>query len=225
MISRLPRWVEYGAFALAALAGIVNAVGLLGFQHQSVSHLSGTATQLGTDIAALSPGSLHLIGILVAFLLGAMLSGFLVASASLKLGRHYDSLLVIEGLLLATAIAFLLQESFIGHYFASAACGVQNALASRYSGAIVRTTHMTGIVTDLGLMLGSTLRGEPFDRRAGLLFVLILAGFILGGVAGALLFSAWGVMALAVPAGMCFVLAGMYRLYLHGRISTQADRS
>ncbi|MCA2454073.1 DUF1275 domain-containing protein, partial [Vibrio alginolyticus] len=31
MISRLPRWVEYGAFLLALLAGCVNAVGLLGF--------------------------------------------------------------------------------------------------------------------------------------------------------------------------------------------------
>ncbi|HAI90280.1 MAG TPA: DUF1275 domain-containing protein, partial [Alcanivorax sp.] len=47
MLTRLPRWVEVGAFLLAFLAGSVNAVGLLGFSHQSVSHLTGTTSLLG----------------------------------------------------------------------------------------------------------------------------------------------------------------------------------
>ena len=42
LLTRLPPWVEVGAFLLAFLAGSVNAVGLLGFSHQSVSHLTGT---------------------------------------------------------------------------------------------------------------------------------------------------------------------------------------
>lgn len=216
MISRLPRWVEYGAFTLAALAGLVNVVGLLGFQHQSVSHLTGTASSLGTEIAALNPESFHLAGILLAFLLGAMLSGYLISNSSLKLGRHYDSLLVVEGLLLLLAVFFLLRESTIGQYLASAACGLQNALVSRYSGAVIRTTHLTGIFTDLGLMLGSALRGASFDRRAALLFLLIIFGFIGGGVGGTFLFSYYGVMALIVPASMCFILAIAYRWYLRG---------
>lgn len=216
MLSRLPRWVEYGAFMLAGLAGMVNVVGLLGFQHQSVSHLSGTASSLGARIALLDPAAFHLAGILLAFLLGAMLSGILLSSSSLRLGRHYDSLLLVEGLLLLLAVAFLLRESTVGHYLASAACGLQNALVSRYSGAVVRTTHLTGIFTDLGLMLGSAVRGVPFDRRAALLFVLIIAGFIGGGVVGTFLFDGYGVMALLVPAGMCFLLAVTYRLYVRG---------
>jgi uncharacterized membrane protein YoaK (UPF0700 family) len=48
----LPRWIELGAFTLALLAGTVNAVDLLGFAHQYISHLSGTATQLGAELAA-----------------------------------------------------------------------------------------------------------------------------------------------------------------------------
>jgi hypothetical protein len=39
MISKLPRWIELGAFMLALLAGTVHTVGLLGFAHQSISHL------------------------------------------------------------------------------------------------------------------------------------------------------------------------------------------
>lgn len=49
MISKLPRWVEYGALLLAGLAGSVNAIGLLGFQHQAISHISGTMSLLGSS--------------------------------------------------------------------------------------------------------------------------------------------------------------------------------
>ncbi|MDY6889953.1 MAG: DUF1275 domain-containing protein, partial [Pseudomonadota bacterium] len=47
MLTKLPKWVEYGAFTLAFIAGIVNAIGLLGFEHQAISHLSGSVTLLG----------------------------------------------------------------------------------------------------------------------------------------------------------------------------------
>ena len=84
MISKLPKWIEYGAFILALVAGCINAIGLLGFEHQSVSHVSGTATLLGATIFASSFETiLHLVGILFAFFLGASLSGFLLN----KLGK------------------------------------------------------------------------------------------------------------------------------------------
>ncbi|HEV7401444.1 MAG TPA: hypothetical protein VGO11_00895 [Chthoniobacteraceae bacterium] len=41
MISKLPRWVWAGAWALAFIGGIVNAIGLLGFEHQAVTPLTG----------------------------------------------------------------------------------------------------------------------------------------------------------------------------------------
>ena len=41
MISKLSRWVWAGAWALAFVAGIVNVVGLLGYEHQAVTHLTG----------------------------------------------------------------------------------------------------------------------------------------------------------------------------------------
>ncbi|ATJ82460.1 YoaK family protein [Halomonas beimenensis] len=214
MISKLPRWVEYGAFVLAFTAGSVNAVGLLGFEHQAISHLSGTATLLGTGLAHGSlTHSLHLAGILIGFLAGAALSGLLLPSSSLRLGRHYETLLAIEGVLLLAAIHFLENGDYIGHYVASMACGLQNALVTTYSGAVVRTTHLTGIVTDLGLMLGSAIRGRAFDRRKALLFLIIVSGFLAGGVIGAWLFAWLHFAALAIPAGISFLLALAYRLY------------
>lgn len=210
MVNRLPRWVEYGAFTLALLAGLINAVGLLGLQHQAISHISGTATLFGSQLFTAPPRALDLLGILLSFLVGAAISGYFLPSFSLKLGRHYDSLLVMEGSLLLLAAYALQEGSMVGHYLASMACGLQNALATRYSGAVVRTTHVTGIFTDLGIMLGGALKGEPIDRRRLLLFLLIVGGFISGGTLGALLYGWIGFGALLLPGCICYLLAAFY---------------
>ncbi|MDP5040277.1 MAG: DUF1275 domain-containing protein, partial [Paraglaciecola sp.] len=132
-------------------------------------------------------------------------------------GRHYDSLLVIEGLLLLAAMFLMQNNSLIGHYLASCACGIQNALATRYSGAIVRTTHVTGIFTDLGIMLGARVRGETIDNRKMILFMLIILGFISGGAAGAMLFNHYGFIAFSAPIAICFTLALSYRLLVKNK--------
>ena len=100
MISKLPRWVEYGAFLLALLAGIVNAIGLLGFQHQAVSHISGTVTLLGTTVEAFDQQTGHLLLVVLSFLIGAVISGLFIESTALKLGRRYGVALCFESLLL-----------------------------------------------------------------------------------------------------------------------------
>ncbi|XQF89624.1 YoaK family protein [Pseudoalteromonas espejiana] len=213
MITKLPKWVEYGAFALAFIAGIVNAVGLLGFEHQAISHLSGSVTLLGIKLMSSTSAALLLMSIVLSFIMGSALSGFLLTGGSLKLGRHYDTLLFIESLLLLLS-AYLLNQSYVyGITLASAACGLQNALATNYSGAVVRTTHLTGIFTDLGLMLGKALKGETFDTRKGVMFLLIIIGFLLGGITGFILFEYYSILALVVPALACFVLSVTYRVY------------
>ncbi|OOE38020.1 DUF1275 family protein [Salinivibrio kushneri] len=215
MITRLPRWVEAGAFVLALIAGTINAIGLLGFEHQAVSHVSGTATQFGSGLfAGQWTQVIQLGGLLVAFFLGAAISGCLLHGSTLKLGRHYDSALFVEAGLIMVAFYFLSRGFAIGQLAASAACGLQNAMATTYSGAIVRSTHLTGIFTDLGLMLGGKLRGNPVDKRKLMLFLLIASGFIVGGVVGASLFACFHFAALLFPAGLCFVVALCYRGYM-----------
>lgn len=215
MITKLPRWIESGAFLLAVIAGIINAVGLLGFQHQSVSHLSGTVTLLGTQLLPFDHQSLHLLMIVVSFLAGATFSGVLIERTALKLGRRYGVALLIESALLVAATVALTQGYGGGHYLASAACGLQNAMISTYSGAIIRTTHMTGIITDLGLMLGARIRGEEWDKRKAWLFSLIFIGFLVGGSFGAVLYQSVQFAALLVPAALAFIVAVSYWIYLY----------
>jgi uncharacterized membrane protein YoaK (UPF0700 family) len=216
MFTKLPRWVEVGGFWLACVAGAVNAIGLLGFKHQAVSHLTGTSTLLG--VALLGPDvseGLHLLMILIAFVLGAAVSGAIIDNAVLRLGRRYGYALVLEGVLLLLAMVALRNGSNTGHLLASAACGLQNGMVSTYSGATVRTTHVSGMFTDLGTMLGARLRGHRIDRRKALLFLLLIAGFILGGTIGAYGFAHWQFTSLALPAGGAFTLALAYWFYRH----------
>tara|TARA_B110000091_G_C13589056_1_gene379829 strand:- start:34 stop:672 length:639 start_codon:yes stop_codon:yes gene_type:complete len=206
--------VEYGSFLLALIAGLVNAIGLLGFKHQSISHLSGTATLIGTGMFnSTAADVLHLSIVVISFVIGAAISGYFLRNGALKLGRNYSGLLYVEVIFLVGATYFLTNDSLNGHYLASAACGLQNALASTFSGAIIRTTHVTGIFTDLGIMLGAKLRGEVFDKRKALLLVLIITGFIMGGTSGAFFFSLYKFHALFIPASLCLLLALSYSLY------------
>lgn len=213
-MKRLPHWIEYGAFTLALLAGVVNAVGVMGVAPHALSHLSGTATWLGASVWQSGSAVLHLACVLVSFVAGSALSGLMLSGRDVRAGRPYDALLVIEGLLLVAAFLALHEGFSIGVYFASSACGLQNALATHYSNAIVRTTHVTGIFTDLGLMFGGWLRGARFDARKAQLFGLIITGFIGGGILGAKLYLSFGVTTLLLPALLCFCLAALYRVLL-----------
>lgn len=213
----LPKWIVSGAFILALNAGVVNAVGILGFTHKAVSHVSGNATSLGlalSDFLVLGSAITELVLIISAFFIGAMISGWLLKSSQAKLGRHYDTLLFIEALFLLAAAVLFHAEQNGGHYFASMACGLQNAMVTTYSGAIVRTTHLTGIVTDLGLMFGARLRAEPVEKRKVRLFLAIFIGFVLGGTIAAWLFVLLAFWTLGVMAAVCLVLAFVYRYFL-----------
>ncbi|MEL0166784.1 MAG: YoaK family protein [Pseudomonadaceae bacterium] len=215
MISRLPSWIEAGAFTLALMAGVVNAVGLLGFSHQGVSHLTGTSTLLGVGLMHAQSGEvMHLLLVLLSFVLGATFSGLFIGSSALEHGRRFGVALLVEALLLLLAMFALQSNNLAGHYLASSACGLQNAMVTTYSGAIIRTTHVSGIFTDLGVMLGARLRGVPLDRRKVTLFLLLIGGFILGGTLGALGFARWQFGALLLPTGMAVVLALIYQFWV-----------
>ena len=197
----LPRWVWIGAVALACVAGMVNVIGYLGFEHQAITHLTGTTSLLG---AALAQGDLraivHLWGMLIAFCVGAMLSGLVIQDQTLKLGRRYGVALALEAALLLLAIPLFKQQQIWGALLAAMACGLQNAMVTTYSGAAVRTTHLSGMFTDLGIGLGHLLRGMPLPMRRLTLSGLIISGFLGGGVLGAWFYRHWGYDALLAPA-------------------------
>ncbi len=216
MISKIPEWVRTGAWALAFVAGMVNVVGLLSFSQQAITHLTGSTSLLAVAIASFDAWAvLHLSALIGAFLAGTVLSGFLIGDIPLKLGRRYGVALLLESVLLVAAVPLLNDARLSGIYLACCASGLQNAMASTYTGALVRTTHLTGILTDLGIFLGHTLRGIPVDGRRVRLCLLIISAFLCGGIAGATAFTHFGNATLLIPAALTSLTAlayGFYRL-------------
>ncbi|MGH8199041.1 MAG: YoaK family protein [Steroidobacteraceae bacterium] len=214
-LRQLPRWAWFGTGVLALIAGFVNAAGYLGFRHESISNMTGNSSLLGIALGnADGRETAHWALALGAFVLGTMLSGMIVQQSTLKLGRRYGVALTLESLLLFAAIPFLDASNSNGLYLASVAMGLQNGMVSAYSGAIIRTTHVTGIFTDLGIGLGHLLRGLPVDTLRLRVCIVVATTFVLGGAVGTLAFEHMRERALLIPAvltGACGLGYGLYR--------------
>jgi uncharacterized membrane protein YoaK (UPF0700 family) len=214
MISKLPRWAWVGAPLLTFSAGMVNGIGFLSMKHQGITHLTGTTSLTGL---ALGDGdmatALHHGTIMLSFLIGAAFSGALIHGTVLTLGRRYGIALFLEAVFLTVAARLLQRDNVIGVYVASAACGLQNAMVSTYSGATLRTTHVSGIFTDLGIFCGHVLRGGELDWRKFRLWTALLSAFLTGGAAAAVAFRNFAYEALYIPALICITLGLAYAIY------------
>ncbi len=215
---RLSPWVTVGGVSLAGVAGFCNSVGLLGVYHQAITHVTGTATQ---GAAALAKGEVKAavvaFSIVVAFGLGSVVAGVLVhhddESLQAGAGQRYGVALLLEAALLLSAWRLLVAGVLVGEHVAAIAAGLQNALATRVSRAVVRTTHITGLVTDVGLAIGARLShlqrrdaSTPPTSRMGLQ-ALLIGGFVAGAVAGALAYAVVGTDALVAPAVATVLMA------------------
>jgi uncharacterized membrane protein YoaK (UPF0700 family) len=204
------RFVLTGASLLAALAGYINTI-FLSLYLLPVSHLSGTLSRFSLDISKLDLGDLGQIsGIIVGFLFGAMLSGLIIGNSTVQLGRRYGVVLVLEGLFLALSAWLLHLVPVLAVSLASLACGIQNGMASNYRGMIIRTTHVTGVMTDLGVLLGRWLRHRKADAWQFALLVLTLLSFVIGGLLGAVMTKFFAGNALWFVSGVLVVIGGLY---------------
>lgn len=201
---------------LAFIAGAVNAGGFLAVQHYT-SHMTGIVSAMA-DHLVLGAYGFVLTGAsaLVAFLLGAAASTVMVQhSRRRNLHSEYALPLVLEaGLLLCFGLLGSQISGFRGIdvsatvMLLSFIMGLQNAVITKLSNAEIRTTHITGVVTDLGIELGkqfsaSTAQAAPDSARLRLLAALA-ASFFIGGVSGALGFKHLGYIA-TVPLALALM--------------------
>ena len=214
MIAKLPRWVWAGAAVLAFNGGMINAVAILGFVHKGITHVTGNCSLLSIALMEGDRGGVaQLFFIVVSFFLGSVLSGVLLGDAHLRMGRRYGLVMALESVLLVISTYGSLKGSVHGEYFVSMAAGLQNAMASTYSGAIVRTTHLTGILTDLGALAGNRLRGLRVDVKRAWLLSVILGSFIAGGLFGVASYHHLGPWAMLGPAVLMALSAAGYELF------------
>lgn len=219
---RLVSWL-----ALAFCAGSVNAIAFAACA-RFVTHVTGIVTMVGVD-AGHALLLLEYSIVLFAFILGA------ASSVVLSDGRYWRGLATRPWLPLAVTSALLAGCAIAGSFGAfgrfggeveqagdfallsllAFAMGMQNACVATATGMLVRTTHMTGPATDLGVALGTLVHPVPDDvraaaRRSAVLRAGKIAAFATGAGVGLVLATTLGFWALALPAtGILIVASSM----------------
>lgn len=210
------RLLLLGALSLAAAAGFVNSVAL-GFFLTPVSHMTGAVSHLGMNVAeARWPDAAASLNIVIGFVIGAMLAGMIVGAWKLIPGRRYGVAMIVEGCLLGSATWLFLHKHRLALPAVSMACGLQNAMSSSYCGLMIRTTHVTGIVTDIGVMLGHWLRHRQIEGWKLRFLVRVVLAFGFGCWLGQLADSRFGPACLAVPA-TGFIIVGTLLFFIYHR--------
>ena len=211
---------------LAFNAGAVNAGGFLVVKLYT-SHMTGFVSMLADNLIL---GNMVLVlsavGALLAFISGAALTAILVNWAlQHRLHSTYALPLLIVALLmlvfgLVGAVTLNWRTPFAVPVTVLLLCfimGLQNAIVTKISQAEIRTTHMTGVITDLGIELGRLLYwnrshtpgGEPVraNRDRLRILALILGLFFAGGLVGAWAFKTVGYGAVLPLAAVLAVVA------------------
>ena len=192
-----------GALAFAGTAGFINSIAL-GVFGSPVSHMTGAVSFLGIELAGGNlRNALATLTIVLSFMLGAALAGLIVGATDLAPGRRFGWAICCEGGLLAASMLLLTSGHRSGVLLLAMACGLQNATTSSYFGLMIRTTHVTGTVTDIGVMLGHWLRHHHVERRKLVFMVGVVAAFGAGVWIGALADARWGPASLAIAAAGC----------------------
>ncbi|MGE8539856.1 YoaK family protein [Acinetobacter sp. ANC 3813] len=207
----LPLWVQLGAFFLAFNAGMINVLGLVTVLHQSVSHMTGNVSMLAQAITNWQPSSiLYLFLITLSYVVGSFYSGLILGNSQFRFGRLYGIPLSLVALFIFLCWLLLPYFPRYALLWACVAMGVQNAMVSHYKGTIIRTTHLSGVLTDLGLALGYRARGLEVESKRVLLHLLILIGFFLGGLLASLIYPLLKLNAFLIPALFSFMLSMAY---------------
>jgi uncharacterized membrane protein YoaK (UPF0700 family) len=219
------------ARTLPAVAGMVNVIGYVNLGYYT-SHVTGRVSGFGVNVAKEKfTEAGFMLGLVVSFIIGAMLASAFIELAKVRHWPRYQLPLLLEALLLAVITLFEVSSSvpltelaqhqkFLFAVALSIAMGLQNALVARLSGAVVRTTHVTGVSTDLGIESVRVIRWylehtkdkslleqmrdfSAVRKDAQLyrvrLYLTILSSFLFGATAGGLLNAAVGVVGMAVP--------------------------
>ncbi len=214
----------------AFVAGGINAGGFM-IVGRYTSHITGILSESTTFLVHHRwLAATQLLILALGFGIGAIFASYTIQWARhLKLRSPFSLALMSSG---STLIGLGLWAMHTGTVYPNDlllefglffAMGIQNATVTLLSNNDVRATHMTGIVTDLGIELGRGLFArKDMNAPKFKLGALILAAFILGGIGGVILFEDMlGIQALLLYGGILFSLSALPIVKAHSITSIQ----
>lgn len=207
------------AVLFAAIAGALNAAGFQAAGFFS-ANMTGNASSFSDHMALADWSAAAFFALfIVSFIFGAMVSGLLTQWGGVRGSRaKYAYGIVLEGLVVlalgGAGLAGLLHPYglILGLSFAM---GIQNAATTRISNARVRTTHVSGMATDIGLGLAGLIGPGARDREATARLKLYggaMIAFVLGGVLGVAAYLAMGSL-FFVGMGLLLVAVALMRAF------------
>jgi uncharacterized membrane protein YoaK (UPF0700 family) len=221
------------ACILAAIAGAVNTVAFHAVGFFS-ANMTGNVSALSDHLALgqWAVGAFYLT-IIACFIGGAAVSAILISAGRRRQIRGVYALCIIgEAVLMAmlAGMAVWLSPDQSGPVLVlglSFLMGLQNAVTTQISDARVRTTHVSGMATDIGIELANLLdaaRGHlaaeevPRNRSKLQLHWQTVLSFLLGGAVGVLLYQVANGLMLVVAAALLLTI-GLHGLWKARRIA------
>ena len=203
------------ASLLSFVAGIVNVTGLFAVQ-QLTTNVTGHFAFFADEMAQqhFSTAWVYLFYI-IAFFSGAFCSSFIV-EAMLRKNARLTYIMPVSIEIAILLFIGCLNLQMVAQYGNAIACsllfamGLQNALVTSLSNAVVRTTHLTGLFTDLGIEVSQLFFYRRPEQKEKLtssirLRLTIISFFFLGCIAGSAFYFVYGILSLVLAA---IVLAG-----------------
>ncbi|CAN5796225.1 YoaK family protein [soil metagenome] len=203
------------ASLLSFVAGIVNVAGFLSVQRLTTNVTGHFAFFVDEVFKLHFAESFVYFFYILFFLLGSFVSNLLVEIIT----RKNERLIYVIPAIIEIVILFTL--AFIGHKLIADnpnliafsllfAMGLQNSLVTRISDAVVRTTHLTGLFTDLGIELSQLFFHNAKEQKDNLISTIklrlrIIACFFIGGITGGIFYSYFELYVLIIPAATLII--------------------
>lgn len=182
-------WIYLAAILLSFNGGFINAATLISYIHDSVGYVTGNLVFSGTLFASHEwLLFFEMLLLIFCFLGGAILSGFMIKTELYHKDYRYELNLLVQLVLVVIAMFLMLHHISYFAYFLALAMGMQNAMTTHYGTALIRTTHMTGTMTDLGILLAHWIKGSTVQVWKISLYALLIISFLGGAMLGAWLF-------------------------------------
>lgn len=202
----------------AAVAGFVNVCSVIAF-FAFASNVTGHVAILTEEMVK---GHWHQFSVVLVwiflFITGAFVANLSVGMLGLRYPRFSRAVPLVLEILLLAGVGYYGEhhyqetltetEYLVGVLLLT--MGLQNSMVATVSKGIVKTTHLTGLSTELGMELSMMLQGrhrDDLDLRFKLkLHLLIFASYCLGGVLGGALFVTVGFRAFYLAGGVLVFL-------------------
>ena len=194
---------------LTCLAGVVNAISIFGYDGTTVSHLTGLVSKVAINITEGSfEGVWEVLRVILLFFLGAVVSGFITGERAFYLHKRYGFIIIAIGVLIFIPYFLPIKYGVLVFAFVM---GLQNGMVVSFKGIVVRMTHMSGNITDLGVFIGYKLRKNNNEKLiTGLIPFVAIISFIIGGILGILLYKSIHNIVFFITSSIYLILGIVY---------------